>query len=241
MERFLNKITLGDCYELIKELPDKSVDLIVTDPPYEIQALTGGGMLKEKRIKNLMDDIEKYELYKGVRQELWVECLRVLKKPNIYIWCNKGMIVDLLNFFVKQNGCTFEIITWHKTNAMPLCGGKYLTDTEYCLYFKKDIQLNTRYETASTHYELPINIQDKKMFDHITIKPRKMIENFIINSSKENDIVLDCFMGSGTTAVACKETGRQFIGFEIEPKWHKVANDRLDGITASGQMSFLLR
>lgn len=241
MDRFLNKITCGDCYELIKQIPDKSVDLIITDPPYEISSLTGGGMLKEKRIQSLMEEIGDYELNKGVNESIWEECLRVLKTPNIYIWCNKLMIPQLLDFFVKKHNCTFDILCWHKTNAMPLCGSKYLTDTEYCLYFKKEVHLNTTYETASTHYELPINIKDKKFFEHITIKPIKIIKNFIYNSSKENDIVLDCFVGSGTTCVASKELGRQFIGFDIEQKWVDIANDRLNGITASGQMSLILR
>ena len=198
-------------------------------------------MLNEKRIQNVMNELGDYELNKGVDETIWVECLRVLKKPNIYIWCNKVMIPALFDFFVKRNNCLFDIISWHKTNAMPLCGSKYLTDTEYCLYFRKDIHLNTTYETASTHYELPINIKDKQLFEHLTIKPKKIIENLIINSSNENDIVLDPFMGSGTTAVACKELGRQYIGFEINPKWSKIANDRVDGVTASGQMSIVLR
>jgi site-specific DNA-methyltransferase (adenine-specific) len=69
----------------------------------------------------------------------------------------------------------------------------------------------------------------------------KTLQNLIKNSSKEGDIVLDCFMGSGTTAIACKDTNRQFVGFEIAPKWVKVGNDRLDNIDANGQMSMFLR
>ena len=242
MQKFLNKITCGDCYELIKQLPDKSVDLVVTDPPYEISSLTGGGvMLKEKRIFNLMESIGEHKLDKGVDEKIWQECLRVLKKPNIYIWCNKVMIPSLFDFFVGKNGCSFDIIAWHKTNAMPLCGSKYLTDTEYCMYFRKEVHLNTTYETASTHYEIPINIKDKQSFEHLTIKPRKIIDNLIKNSSNENDIVLDPFMGSGTTAVSCKELKRQFIGFEIEKKWCDIANDRLNGIDKNGQISLFLR
>ena len=78
------------------------------------------------------------------------------------------------------------------------------------------------------------------MFLHPTCKPLKIIKMLIENSSNKNDIVLDTFIGSGTTAVACKDTGRQFIGFEIEPKWCEIANNRLNGITASGQMSLFL-
>ncbi len=123
---------------------------------------------------------------------------------------------------------------------MPLCGGKYLTDTEYCLYFHKGIKLNTTYDTASTHYEIPINLADKKRFVHPTIKPFIMISNFIKNSSNENDIVLDCFVGSGTIPVAAKDLGRHYLGFENQTKWYGIAKDRLANVDARGQTSFLL-
>ena len=74
-----------------------------------------------------------------------------------------------------------------------------------------------------------------KIYKHPTIKPLNIIENLIINSSNENDIVLDCFCGSGTTGVACKELNRKFIGIEIDREYHKIAVDRLNGITANGQ------
>ena len=66
----------------------------------------------------------------------------------------------------------------------------------------------------------------------------QIIKNLIINSSNENDIVLDCFSGSGTTCVACKELNRRFIGIEIDPEYHKISMDRLNGILANGQISF---
>lgn len=147
------------------------------------------------------------------------------------------MIPKLIKYFVLENECLMDIISWHKTNAMPLCGGTYMPDTEYCLYFKKNRKLNTTYETAKTHYELPINIEDKKKYHHPTIKPQHIIENFIINSSNAGDIVLDCFCGSGTTCVAAKETNRHFIGVEINEEYWKIANNRLNGILANGQMS----
>ena len=87
----------------------------------------------------------------------------------------------------------------------------------------------------------PINIKDKETFKHPTCKPTNIIKTIIENSSKPNDIVLDCFMGSGTTALCCKDLDRNFIGFEIEPKWCKVANDRLQGIDDNGQLSLFLR
>lgn len=237
----LDKIYCGDSYELIKNIPGKSIDLIVTDPPYELNNLVGGGMLKEKRIENLMNTLENENLHIGIKEDILNEFIRVCKKINIYIWCNKTLIPKLLDFFVIKHQCTFEIITWHKTNAMPLCGSKYLTDTEYCLYFKDGIKLNTTYDTAKTHYELPINIKDKEDFSHPTIKPLQIIKNLIINSSQEGDIVLDCFLGSGTTAVACKELNRHFIGFEINPRFVEIANDRLNGTTIKDKNSMCIK
>ncbi len=81
------------------------------------------------------------------------------------------------------------------------------------------------------------DVRDKAKFEHTTIKPLQIITNIITNSSSEGNIVLDPFMGSGTTAVACKNLGRQFIGFEKNPKWHKIAEDRLNNIQANGQIS----
>lgn len=189
----INSIVCGDSYELIKKIPDKSIDLVIIDPPYEINHLNGGSMLKEKRIQNIFSEIEEKQLHIGITENILSELLRILKIPNVYIWCNKIQIPMLLNYFVNKHNLKFDLITWHKTNAMPLCGGTYLVDTEYCLYFREGIKLNTNYNTAKTHYELPINIKDKEKYKHPTIKPLPIIKNLIINSSNEGDIVLDCF------------------------------------------------
>lgn len=238
MEKYLNKITLGDSYELIKELPDKSVDLIVTDPPYLLET-EGGNTTIAQSFANCASEIK--PLSKGIELEILDEFMRVMKKPNIYIWCNKKQVLDYLNYFVGGHNCSFEIMTWLKSNPTPLCGGNYLIDEEFCLYFRKGIKLNTRFETAFTYWQTPKNKADKDLFLHPTCKPLYIIKMLIENSSNENDIVLDTFMGSGTTAVACQETNRQFIGFEISEKWVKVANDRLNKTDANGQFCMFLR
>ena len=243
MKKYLNKITCGDSYKLIKELPDKSVDLIVTDPPYLIEnTKAGGGSNLAKSIQGMNDELANGILTQGINEEILNEFMRVMKKPNIYIWCNHKQIPMYLDFFVNQQKCFFDIIVWVKTNATPLFNNKYLTDKEYCLYFRKGAYCNPQsYEEAKTVYFQPINIADKNLYTHTTIKPINIIKTLIKNSSKENDIVLDCFMGSGTTAVACQDTNRQFIGFEIEQKWVDIANGRLKGLNAedvkNGQIS----
>ena len=95
------------------------------------------------------------------------------------------------------------------------------------------------YELKSKYYISPLNMNDKDDYGHPTIKPLELVKRHIKNSTNENDLVLDPFMGSGTTAVACKELGRNFIGFEIDEKYHKIAVDRLNGIKKDGQMSLL--
>ena len=130
------------------------------------------------------------------------------------------------------------MFVWHKNNPIPTCNNKYLSDTEYCLIFRENgTNLYGTYETKTKYYTSNINKEDKEKYLHPTIKPLEVVKNHIINSTKENDIVLDCFCGSGTTCVACKETGRRYIGMEIDPEYHKIAVDRLNGINANGQTS----
>lgn len=85
---------------------------------------------------------------------------------------------------------------------------------------------------------MPINKKDKEKYGHPTIKPLSIIKNLIRNSSNEGDIVLDCFSGSGTTCAAAKELNRKFVGIEINPDYHKISLDRIEGILANGQLSF---
>lgn len=105
------------------------------------------------------------------------------------------------------------------------------------LVFKRWIKLNDGYELKSKWYISPINQSDKEKFKHPTIKPLNLVERHIKHATQENDIVLDCFCGSGTTCVACKNTNRRYIGIELNSKWHKVAVDRLNNVQADGQQT----
>ena len=125
-------------------------------------------------------------------------------------------------------GVRMDLLTWHKTNPIPTCNGKYISDTEYCLFFHKDAPVMGTYETKKKYYVTQTNVEDKKKYNHPTIKPLNIIENLIFNSSNEGDTVLDCFMGSGTTGVACQKLNRNFIGVEIEKKYFDVAKKRIE-------------
>lgn len=237
MEFELNNIYNVDAYEAIKRIPDKSIDLIVTDPPYEIDTVGSKKNNISKTFANCNNQLK--TICDGIDNSILDEFMRVMKKINIYIWCNKKQIPLYLDYFVTKNQCSFEIMVWCKTNPTPLCGGNYLIDKEFCLYFRKNVRLNTTFDTAFTYWIDKKNKVSKDKFEHPTIKPLNIIETLIKNSSQPNDIVLDPFMGSGTTAIACKNTGRNFIGFEINPKWAKVAKNRLNNIDATGQISLL--
>jgi DNA modification methylase len=231
----LNKIHLGDSYELIKQIPDKSIDLIYTDIPYDIQDGGGGGFMR-KRVERVRD-IELVGLKEGINYDILKEFVRVLKDINLFIWCNKRQILPILTFFDKKEILS-EILTWNKMNPIPMTSNVWLSDIEYCLYFRnRGVKLNDGYELKSKWHTSPINKNDKDEFKHPTIKPLELVKRHILHASQPNDVVLDCFIGSGTTSVASKELNRQYIGIEIDEKWHKIAVDRVNGINARGEIS----
>lgn len=238
-EEMINQIILGDCYEIIKSIPDKSVDLIITDPPYDFHCgtINKTGIFKN-RIVAPGKEIVNMKINNGYDYKILKEFNRVLKNTNIFIWCNKEQIRDYLNFFCNDN-ITFEILTWHKTNPTPLTKNTFLPDTEYCLYFREKgkVFLNDGYELKSKYYITRTNKEDKEKYKHPTIKPIEIIKKHILHTTSKNELVLDCFSGSGTTCVAAKELGRQFIGIEIDPLYHKISTDRLNGILANGQVT----
>jgi site-specific DNA-methyltransferase (adenine-specific) len=220
----INKIYNMDCLEGMKSIPDKSIDLVITDPPYDIQT-SGAGIYKQddkQYIKelNFMKD--------GFSSEVLDELCRVLRKINIYIFCSQKQIIPLLDYFVKGKNCNYNLLTWHKTNPIPACGNKYLTDTEFILFFReKGVKVHGTFKSKFTYYLTPLNQKDKKLYGHPTVKPLNTVQNFVINSSLPNSTILDPFMGSGTTAVACINTNRNYIGFEIDPDYYKIAEERI--------------
>ena len=230
----------GDCLEIMKDIPDKSIDLIVTDPPYDVSVTGGGGTInKVKKLNKSLEDLVEANITNGYDIEiLGEEFMRVMKEPNIYLWCNKIQIPEYFKFYVDKHKCKFDIICWHKTNALPTYSNKYLSDTEYLLYFRKGKGkcFPKSYDDAKTYYIAPINHRDKKKYKHPTIKPLDITEKLIKNSSNENDVVLDPFMGSGTTGVACKELHRNFIGIELDKKYFEIAKKRIEETKRESQL-----
>ena len=222
MEKDKVIIECRDSLQAMKELPENSVDLIITDPPYQFSHLGGGCFGNQHREYHA----ELKDITDGISDEYLEEMCRVMKTPNIYIWCNKDQIYQYSNFFIPL-GCTMDILCWHKSNPIPMSSNTYLPDTEYCLFFRKKAPMYGSYETKHKYWVTPVNKDDKDRWGHPTIKPLSIIENLVVNSSRPGDVVLDPFMGSGTTGVACVMHDRDFIGYDVEQKYVDVADKRI--------------
>ena len=214
-----------DCLKGLERIPNKSVDLIVMDPPYEMETSGGGAFGSFNRLYHgALTPISK-----GITDEVLDVLTEKMKAINIYIWCNKNQLRQYLDYF-DDRGCSVDLLTWHKTNPTPTCNNKYLSDTEYCVFAReKGVKVYGSYETKRKFYVTGLNTKDKDMYNHPTIKPLNIIKNLIINSSRGGDLVLDPFIGSGTTAVAAKLTGRHYLGFEIDSEYYATAIKRVNG------------
>ena len=218
-----NEIYNIDCMEGLKLINDNSIDLVIIDPPY---------LLNINNVKNL-SNMNRYandllNLKDGFDLKVLDLLIQKMKKINIYIYCSKRQVKDLLNYFSNKN-CNHEILTWHKQNPSPLINNNYLPDTEYILFFReKGVKLYGNYHTKRKYYISLTNKVDKQKYKHPTIKPLELIEYHIENSSKEGDLILDCFAGSGTTLVGAINKNRRYIGFEIDKNYYKIAKKRIE-------------
>lgn len=221
----LNKIYNEDCLVGLGRIPDNSVDLVVTDPPYLIKT-SGAGLYKQPD-KQYVKELE--DIKDGFSEKVLDELCRVMKKINCYFFCSQSQIIPLLRYFVVERKCNWNILSWHKTNPIPACGNKYLTDTEYVMFFREGgVKIHGSFDTKRTWYATPLNTSDKKLYGHPTCKPVSIVRNLIVNSSEEGDVVLDPFMGSGTTAVASFLEGRHYLGFELNKDYYEKALLRIE-------------
>ena len=217
------KLYNGDCFEELKIIKDKSVDLVIIDPPYEIKTMKGGWTIGKRKYKE-----EVSTMIDGFSEDVLDMLCEKMKKINIYIYCSKLQVPKLLNYFINKK-CNYEILTYNKTNPTPLCGNTYLPDTEYIIFAReKGVKIYGEYKTKFKYYVDKVNKEDKKKYRHPTCKPVSLLKNHIINSSNENDIILDCFMGSGSTGVACMNTNRKFIGIELDKNYFEIAKNRIE-------------
>jgi len=239
----LNKIYQKDCIEGMKQLPDNSIDLIITDPPYNISQgyniqRKNMNLKSIKRNSDIILDFGEWDKFESEKNyfdftERWFrECIRVLKpKGWIYIWFDKQRTGYFDLFLAKKYGvCSKTIYVWHKTNPVPQFRKvNYLSCTEFCWVGTKGKAKVKNFGYIKDMHTVVnyINSSIYGVTEHPTEKPLFIIEKFIKHNSNKGDIVLDPFMGSGTTAVACLKMDRKFIGFEISPKYHVMCEKRI--------------
>ena len=206
-----------DCLEGLEKLPDNSVDLICTDPPYCVGTTSNG--LKGSFLDN--------NLIASFFKQLFSQWQRVLKDGgHIYIntdWRTYPFLYPLVNQYLIQRNLIVWDYGWIKA------GNWYRFRHEFIIFATNGKSKRT-FENCRDNSDVwnikTINYTDPNKH-HQAEKPVELIEKMIKNSSKEGDVVLDCFMGSGTTAVACIKNNRHFIGFEIDEKYFNIANERI--------------
>lgn len=220
---------LGDCLEKMKELHDNSIDLIVTDPPYPITKKgcvgnSGGMMITEKTKKGKIFDFNNINV-----KEYAPEFYRILKDgSHCYVMTNHVNLIEMLNTFKNVGFHFIKCLIWDKGNK--IMGRFYMSQFEYIIFMRKGkgVQINN----CGTSDILSIPNKKTKSIDgnnlHDTEKPVELMKILINNSTKENDVVFDPFMGIGSTGVACKELNRNFIGIEIDEKYFNIARERID-------------
>ena len=227
----MNKIKLinGNCLDTLKNIPNESIDLIVTDPPYPTtsrgNAGNSGGMLQKDINKK-----GKVFTYNNINcKEYAPEFYRVLKDgSHCYVMTNHINLIDMLNTFTDVGFHFIKSLIWNKGNK--IMGQYYMSQYEYILFFRKG--KGKKINNCGTSDILSIPNKKTKDKDgkniHDTEKPIELMEVLVNNSSQENELVLDPFMGVGSTGLACIKNNRNFIGIEIDENYFTIAKSRLE-------------
>lgn len=219
------KLLQGDCLELMQSIPDCSVDLVVSDVPYHI--IKGGCTNNAVHFKSIPTNVyaKQGKIFKhnDIEFSEWLPSVyRVLKdNSHCYFMVNGRNLKDLQTEAEKVGFKYQNLLVWDKGNCMP--NRYYLNACEFILFLRKGNAKNINNLGSKTIISIP-NVRNKS---HPTEKPVNLMKILIENSSNENDIVLDPFMGSGSTGVACVNTNRSFIGFELDENYFNIAYHRI--------------
>ena len=208
----------GDCLELMKDIPDCSVDLVLTDPPYGIAFKSNHRKEKYNEIRN-DKSLEWLEKYVG-------ECFRILKDNTAaYFFCSWHNI-DAFKQAIEKKFKIKNILIWEKNNtSMGDLKASYAPKYEMIIFAHKGRKLLNGFRYADI---IKANRTGNKL--HPTEKPVDLLELFIKNSSDENAVVFDGFMGSGSCGVACVNTNRNFIGIELDEGYFQIAKQRIENL-----------
>lgn len=219
IEKLENKIINADCLDILKQLPDKSVDLILTDPPYTLEP-QGGGLGAKRAIYK---EMKKYCGENWFSEEFLSLLVSKCKFPNVAMFGGRLDIYNFIDFCIKHDLC-YYVIPLCKKNPIPFTNNTWLSN-EYMFHLTdRQITVSKNYQTKIPYF-LTGNEKETK---HPNEKNIKDISKAIQNLTVENALVLDCFSGSGTTAVACHRLKRRFICIEKDPEYWAASVKRLE-------------
>ena len=218
----------GDCLELMKDIPDGSVDLVLTDPPYKVtsrgSAGNSGGMLQ----KNINKKGQVFTHNNIDCTEYAPEFFRILKDgSHCYVMTNHINLIKMLNTFTECGFHFIKCLIWNKGNK--IMGQYYMSQFEYILFFRKGKGKKINHCGTSDILSVS-NIKSKDENGknlHDTEKPVELMQILVTNSSSQGDVVCDPFMGIGSTGIACVNTNRNFIGMELDEHYFEVAKNRI--------------
>ena len=214
------KLLQGDCMELMNNIPNESIDLVLTDIPYNVVNREDNGL---RKLDKENADILTFDLQEFLEQ------IYNKTKSTIIIFCGKEQVSLIHSFFnekQKKGKGTVRQLIWEKTNPSPMNGQHiYLSGVENAIWFKK------RGGTFNAHckntvFKYPIG--RSKL--HPTEKNHLLLQELILDNSNENDLILDPCMGSGSTGVVALQNNRNFLGIELNQNYFEIAKNRLEGL-----------
>jgi DNA modification methylase len=222
-------LIFDDCFNYLSTLESNSIDLILTDPPYDISKKSGFSSGKMSKFTQISIDFGYWDTEIDL-DTLFKEYYRVLRKGGTLIlfydiW-KSTMIKD---FALKSKFKQPRIGQWLKNNPVPVNSKtNYLSNcSEYFFSFIKDKNPTFNSEYDNGIYNFPL-CHGKERLEHPTQKPLGLIKNLILKHSNNGDIVLDTFSGTSTTAIACLETNRKFICIERDENYYEISKNRIE-------------
>ena len=227
------KLFNGDCLEVMKSIPDGSIDLVLTDPPYLFvkggktdNRWSTGSWKKDSYAFSRMGDFGENEIYNFLNV-----VTPKMKKINMYIFCSKLQLQYYFKWILDHKKIKYDLLVWNKQKVAVKSHLHYANDIEYIIkLYEPKVTMNAIHngEKLDSEYYRKIRIYKHPMGEHETMKPVEMLRKFIEISSNENDTILDPFMGSGSTGIGCYLTNRNFIGIELNKNYFDIATKRIE-------------
>lgn len=219
----------GDCLEVMKSIQDKSVDCIVTDPPYKVTARGNSGTMGGYWKTDIAKKGNIFKFNDISCKDYLPEFYRVLKDKSLcFVMCNNINLQEIINTGINAGFNFVKCLIWEKGNK--ICGRYFMNCFEYIVLFRKDGDRPINHCGTPDILKVPVKkLKDKYGHNlHDTEKPVELMEILVENGSNEGDTVLDPFLGIGSTGVAAVKNHRDFIGIELDKKYFEIAKKRIE-------------